>query len=108
MIGQPDRDFTNALYYYAKASEYSSISAAHAFYAGVTRATLDYDIAATKEGDEKAASILLAHFSNNMAAIEDLHRDKMLFMDLTSDPNGSASERGYVNILLRKKFTPGV
>ena len=76
--------------------------------AAVTRAALDDAIAATKEGDTKSASILLAQVSNNMAAIEDLHRDRMLFLDLTSDPSASATEKDYANNILRNEFTPGV
>jgi hypothetical protein len=43
-----------------------------------------------------------------MAAIEDMHLDRMLFLDLTSDPNSSATERDFANNVLRNKFTPGV
>jgi len=43
-----------------------------------------------------------------MAAIEDLHRDRMLYLDLTSDPNASATERDYANNVLKNEFTPGV
>ena len=93
--------------YSAKAAEYS-ITVANAFFAAVTRAALDDAIAATKEGDTKSASILLAQVSNNMAAIEDLHRDRMLFLDLTSDPSASATEKDYANNILRNEFTPGV
>ena len=93
--------------YSAKAAEYS-ITVANAFFASVTRATLEDAIAATKDGDTKTASILLNQVSNNMAAIEDLHRDRMLYLDLTSDPNASATERDYANNVLKNEFTPGV
>jgi hypothetical protein len=43
-----------------------------------------------------------------MAAIEDMHRDMMFFLDLTSDPNSSATERDYANKILRNEFIPGV
>ncbi len=32
----------------------------------------------------------------------------MLFLDLTSDPNSSATERDFANNVLRNEFTPGV
>jgi hypothetical protein len=35
---------------------------------------------------------ILAHVSNNMAAIEDMTGDIMLFLDLTSDSNSSSTE----------------
>jgi hypothetical protein len=93
--------------YSAKAAEYS-ITVANAFFASVTRAALDDAIAATRDGDTKTASILLKQVSNNMAAIEDQHRDRMLFLDLTSDPNASATEKDYANNILKNDFTPGV
>ncbi len=81
---------------------------AHAFFADVTRTTLDDGIAAIKDGDDKTAAILLTQVSNNMAAIEDLHKDMMLLLDLTSDPNATAPERDYANDVLRNEVAPGV
>ena len=43
-----------------------------------------------------------------MTAIEDLHRDMMMFLDLTSDPNAPASEMVYANNVIRNEFTPEV
>ena len=43
-----------------------------------------------------------------MAAIEDMHRDRMLFLGLTSDPNSSATEKDFANNILRNDFQPGV
>ena len=43
-----------------------------------------------------------------MAAIEDMHRDRMLFLDLTSDPNSSATEKDFANNILRTDFQPEV
>ena len=72
--------------YSVKAQEYS-ITVANVFFASVTRAALDDAIAAANEGDKKSALNLLAHVSNNMAAIEDMHRDMMLYAStLTSPP----------------------
>ena len=93
--------------YSAKAAEYS-ITVAHAFFAAVTRTALDDGIAALGDGDDKTAAILLTQVSNSMAAIEDLHRDRMLFLDLTSDPNATAPEKDYANNVLRNEFAPGV
>ncbi len=93
--------------YSAKAQEYL-ITVANAFFAYVTRATLDDAIFAILEGDQQSAFTLLAHLSNNMAAIEDIHRDRMLFLDLTSDPISSATERDFTNNILRNEVTPGV
>ena len=43
-----------------------------------------------------------------MAAIEDLHKNMMMLLYLTSDPNASAPEKDYANNILRNVFTPGV
>jgi len=93
--------------YSTKAAEYN-ITVANAFFAPVTRAALDDAIAATKDGDTKTAAILLNQANNNIVVIEDQHRDRMLYLDLTSDPNASTTERGYANNVLKNEFTPGV
>ncbi len=93
--------------YSAKALEYS-ITVANAFYSSVTRAALDNAIAAAIEDDNAVALCLIGQVSNNMAAIEELHRDKMFSLDLTSDPNSSATEQDFANNILRNEFTPGV
>ena len=93
--------------YSAKAAEYA-ISVANAFFTSVTRAAVDDAIAATKDGDSKTAAILLNQVANNMSALEDMQRDRMLFLDLTSDPNASATERDFAANILRNEFTPGV
>ena len=93
--------------YSVKAHEYS-ITVANAFFASVTRTTLDNAISAALEGDEDSSFTLLAQVSNNMAAIEDMHRDRILLLDLTSDPNFSATERDFANNVLKNEFTPGV
>jgi len=93
--------------YSAKAYEYS-ITAANAFFASVTKAPLDDAISAALEGDEQSALTLLGQVINNMAAIEEMHRDLMRFLDLTSDLNSSATERDFANNILKNEFTPGV
>ena len=97
------------------ASKYSvkatkcNIIVARAFYATVTRTALDDGIAAIKDGDDKTSAILFTQVSKNMAAIEELYRDKMLLLDLTSDPSANAPERNYPNnVLHNKELTPGV
>jgi hypothetical protein len=74
-----------------KASEYS-ITMANAFFASVTCATFDYAMATATKGDTTTTMYLLGHVSNNMTATEGMHRDMMIFLDLTSDPNSSATE----------------
>ncbi len=54
------------------------------------------------------ALTLLGQVSNNMAAIEDMHRDRMIFLGLTSDPSSLATKRDFANNVLRNEFTPGV
>ncbi len=43
-----------------------------------------------------------------MAAIENMHRDRMFFLDITSDPRSSATERDFANNIFKNEFTPGV
>ena len=49
-----------------------------------------------------------AKFKQKMTAIEDMHRDRMIFLDLTSDPISSATERDFANNVLRNDFSQGV
>ena len=68
---------------------------------------MDDAIAANNSGgDPETVSILLGQVQTNMAAIEDMHRDRMLFLDLTSDPNSSANEKDFANNILRNDFQP--
>ena len=107
-IDDPVTRTLNASKYSAKATEYS-ITVANAFFASVTKAALDDAITANNNGgDPETVSILLGQVQANMAAIEDMHRDRMLFLDLTSDPNSSATEKDFANNILRNDFQPGV
>ncbi len=81
---------------------------ANAFFTSVTRTTVNDAISATNDGNINTAAILLSHVANNMAAFEDMIRDRMLFLDLSSDPNSSATEKDFANNILINEFTPGV
>ncbi len=71
----------------------------------MTKAALDDAIAANNNGgDPETASILLAQVQTNMSAIEDMHRDRMLFLDLPSDQNSFATEKYFANKILRNDF----
>ena len=107
-IDDPVTRQLNASKYSAKATEYS-ITVANAFFTSITKAALDDVIAAHNGGaDPTAISDLLGRVQANMAAMEDMHRDRMLYLDLTSDPSSSATEKDYANNVLRNEFTPGV
>ncbi len=43
-----------------------------------------------------------------MVAIDYMHRDRVLFLGLTSNPNSSSAEKDYANNVLCNEFTPGV
>jgi hypothetical protein len=74
--------------------------------ATLKRATLGDAVSALKEGDDKSASILLSPVSNILDTIEDMHRNRGLFLNLTSDPKSSVTERDYANNVLRKVLLP--
>jgi hypothetical protein len=71
-IDDPVTRTLTASKYSVKAQEYW-ITVANAFFASVTKTTLDDAISAALEGDEQASLTLLSQASNNMAAIEDMH-----------------------------------
>ena len=43
-----------------------------------------------------------------MTAIEDMHRDRILYLDLTFELSSSSTERDFANNVLRNDFPPGV
>jgi hypothetical protein len=105
-IDDPVTRSLNASKFSAKATEYS-LTVANAFYASVTKAALDDAIVGFTDGsDPKEVYLLLKQVQANMGAIEDMHRDRMLFLDLTSDPSSSATERDYANNILKQDFIP--
>jgi hypothetical protein len=80
-----------------------------AFFASVTKAALDDAITANNEGkDPDLVATLLGQVQANMTAIEDMRQDRKLYLDLTSDPNSSATEKDCANNVLRNDFMPGV
>ncbi len=81
----------------------------NAFFASVTKSTLDDVIAAHNGGaDPTTIADLIGRVQANMAAMEDMHRDMMLYLDRTSDPNSSTTEKNYAKNALRNDFTTGV
>jgi hypothetical protein len=75
----------------------------------VTKAALDDAIDANNNGGDPATvAILLSQVQAHMVVIEDMHRDRMLFLNHTSDPNSSATEKHYANNVMRNEFNPGV
>ena len=94
--------------YSAKATDYF-ITVVNALFAFVTKAALDDAITANNDGRyPETVSILLGQVQVNMAAINDMHRGRMSFLDLTSDLNSSATEIYFANNVLRNDFSPGV
>jgi hypothetical protein len=75
----------------------------------VSKATLDDAIVKNTNGvDPETVVTFLGEVQKDMTAIEDMHRDRMLFHDLTSDPNSSATEKDFATNVLRNELTMGV
>ena len=67
----------------------------------MTKASLDDAIVANNNGgDPETVSVLLGQVQANMAAIEDMHRARMLFLDLVFDPNSSAAKKDFASNVL--------
>ena len=94
--------------YTAKATKHITTVAKH-IYVSIAKGALDDAITANNEGkDPDLVATLLGQVHANMVAIEDMHRDRMLYLDLTSDPTSSSTERDFSNNVLRNDFSPGV
>ncbi len=46
--------------------------------------------------------------SNNLGATSDMQGDKMLFLNINSDPGAIAKPKAFANDILRNEFNPGV
>ncbi len=88
-IDDPVTRSTTTFKYTAKATEYN-IAVANALCASVTKDVFDDAIAANNERkDPESVATLLGQVQASMVVIEDMHRDRMIYLDLTSDPNSS-------------------
>ena len=81
---------------------------ANAFFAAVTNGAQKDAIEAFEVGNYKIAHKLFKQVSNNLAASSDMQGDKMLFLDIKSDPGATTKQKSFANDILHNDFTPGV
>jgi hypothetical protein len=93
--------------YTSKLAEYT-LSVSNAFFASTTHAAAQDALAAHLAGDADSTTTLLNQVVNNLAAIKDMQRDRMFFLDLTSDPSSTPTQRDFANNVLKNEFTPTV
>jgi len=91
----------------AKRQEYS-ITVANAFFAAITHEAQKDAIAAFEAGDFKTAHKLFKQVAGNLGAAADMQGDRMLFLNINSDPGATAKQKSFANDILRNEFTPGV
>jgi len=51
---------------------------------------------------------LFKQVSNNLTAAADMQGDKILFLNINSDPGATPKQKSFANDILRNEFTPGV
>ena len=91
----------------AKRSEYS-ITVANAFFAAIAHEAQKDAIRALEEGNYKTAHKLFKQVSRNLGATRDMQGDRMLFLNINSDPGATSKQKSFANDILRNDFHPGV
>jgi hypothetical protein len=91
----------------AKRSKYS-ITAADAFFTSFTNETQKDAMQALEAGNYGAAQRLFRQVCNNLEATRDMQWDKMMFLDINSDPGATSKPKSFANDTLRNEFCPGV
>jgi hypothetical protein len=93
--------------YAAKRQEYS-ITVANAFFTSIANEAQKDALEAFEAGNYKTAYKLFKQVSNNLAAAADMQGDRMLFLNINSDPGATSKQKSFANDILRNEFTPGV
>jgi hypothetical protein len=88
-----------------------TLSVSNAFFDSTTHATADNALAThdlARDGNN--TTTMLNQVVNSLAAIKEMQRDRMFFLDLTSDPTSSTptTRREFANNVLENEFTPTV
>jgi hypothetical protein len=91
----------------AKRQEYS-ITVANAFFASVTHEAQKDALQALEAGDYGTAQRLFKKVCNNLEATRDMQVDRMLFLNINSDPGATSKQKSFANDILRNEFCPGV
>ena len=93
--------------YAAKRQEYS-ITVANAFFTAIANEAQKDALEALEAGNYKTAYKPFKQVSNNLTAVADMQGDRMLFLDINSDPGSTSKQKSFANDILRNEFTPGV
>jgi hypothetical protein len=91
----------------AKRQEYQ-VTVANAFFAAVANEAQKDAIEAFQAGNHRAALKLFKQVSANLKAAADMQGDRMLFLNINSDPGATSKQKSFANDILRNEFTPGV
>ena len=91
----------------AKRQEYQ-VTVANAFFAAVANEAQKDAIEAFQAGNHTAALKLFKQVSANLKAASDMQGDRMLFLNINSDPGATSKQKSFANDILRNEFTPGV
>ena len=63
---------------------------------------------ALEAGNYGEAQRLFKQVCNNFEAKRDMQGDKMLFLNINSDPEETSKQKSFANDILRNEFCPGV
>jgi hypothetical protein len=91
----------------AKRQEYT-ITVANAFFTAIANEAQKDALEAFEAGNHKTAYKLFKQVSNNLKAAADMQGDRMLFLNINSDPGATSKQKSFANDILRNEFTPGV
>ena len=91
----------------AKLSEYT-FTCCHGFFLSCCHAALLEPYSAI-EGDEKELALeLVRKIANTVGQLQDMERDRKLYLALNSDPNANAERKEFARTVLAPKFQPNI
>ncbi len=91
----------------AKRQEYQ-VTVANAFFAAIANEAQKDAIEAFEAGNHRAALKLFKQVSANLRAASDMQGDRMIFLNINSDPGATSKQKSFANDILRNELTPGV
>ena len=93
--------------YSAKLTEYN-LTVSQAFFSAIVLEAAKDACSAHADGDDKAVGILLHQIVNNLSVTTDLQKDRMFFLEVSSDPNAPCNKKDFAHDILRNNFVPSV
>ena len=91
----------------AKLSEYT-FTCCHGFFLSCSHAALLEAYSAIEADEKELALELVRKIANTVGQLQDMERDRKLYLALNSDPNANAERKEFARTVLAPKFQPNI